>query len=203
MTVQAPCSPESVALPNQTAGDITQVLLAADFQGSGCERLLPLVYQGLRQLAAARMTHEAAGQTLQATALVHEVWLRLFNGNVQMWQNRQHFFGAAAQAMRRILIERARRKLSLKRGAGQEVLNIDDVDVAESLPDERILLIDEALERLKLRDPELAKVVTLKFFGGLTNAEVAEMMDVTERTVQNKWAFARAWLLENIREETI
>ena len=185
----------------QTADDITTVLQAADPCGRGYEELLPLVYQELRQMAAARMAQEAAGQTLQATALVHEAWLRLFNGNAQVWQNRQHFFGAAALAMRRILIERARRKLSLKRGAGREVLNLEDVDIAESLPDERILLIDEALERLKAKDQELAKVVTLKFFGGLTNAEVADMLGVTERTVQNKWVFAKAWLLEDIHEE--
>lgn len=201
MPNQTPPNPEPVGFSNQTADDITRVLQAADPKGSGCEELLPLVYQELRQLAAARMAQEAAGQTLQATALVHEAWLRLFNGNAQVWQNRQHFFGAAALAMRRILIERARRKLSLKRGAGREIVNIDDVNVAESLPDERILLIDEALERLKAKDPELAKVVTLKFFGGLTNAEVADMLDVTERTVQNKWVFAKAWLMENIREE--
>ena len=194
-------NPDPVVFSNQTAEDITRVLQAADTAGGGCEELLPLVYQDLRQLAASRMAQEAAGQTLQATALVHEAWLRLFNGNAQVWKNRQHFFAAAALAMRRILIERARQKLSLKRGAGREILNIDDVNVAGSLPDERMLLIDEALERLRSKDPELAKVVTLKFFGGLTNAEVGDMLGVTERTVQNRWMFARAWLLENIREE--
>jgi RNA polymerase sigma factor (TIGR02999 family) len=200
MPNQPPPQAEPAVFSKQAAEHITTVLQAADSRGSGCEALLPLVYQELRQMAAARMAQEAA-QTLQATALVHEAWLRLFNGNARVWQNRQHFFAAAAQAMRRILIERARRKLSLKRGGGQEILNIEDLNIAESPPDERILLIDEALERLKAKDPELAKVVTLKFFGGLTNAEVADMLGVTERTVDNKWAFAKAWLMKNIREK--
>lgn len=192
-----PAEPE--VFSNQAAEHITKVLQTAD-SGGGREDLLPLVYQELRQMASARMAQEAA-QTLQATALVHEVWLRLFNGNARVWQNRQHFFAAAAQAMRRILIERARRKLSLKRGGGQLVLNIDELSIAESPPDERILLIDDALERLKAKDPELANVVTLKFFGGLTNAEVADMLGVTERTVDNRWAFAKAWLMKNIRDK--
>jgi len=183
-------------------GELTRVLQSADQSGGASEELLPLVYQELRQLAASRMAQEAAGQTLQPTALVHEAWLRLFDGNARVWQNRAHFFGAAAQAMRRILIDRARRKLSRKRGGGQEVVNIEDVDIAETTTDERVLLIDEALERLQAKDTELAQVVSLKFFGGMTNAEVAETLGVTERTVQNKWTFAKAWLLENIREET-
>lgn len=188
-------------MPNdEVKGDITCILQSVEPRGAA-EELLPLVYDELRQLAAVRMAREAAGQTLQATALVHEAWLRLFDGNPRVWQNRAHFFGAAAQAMRRILIDRARRKLSLKRGCRSEHVNIADLDIAETLPDERVLLIDEALERLQAKDAELARVVTLKFFGGLTNVEVAEMLDVTERTVQNKWTFARAWLLENIREE--
>jgi RNA polymerase sigma factor (TIGR02999 family) len=177
------------------------VLQAVEQRGGAAEELLPLVYNELRQLAAVRMARESAGQTLQATALVHEAWLRLFDGNPRVWQNRAHFFGAAAQAMRRILIERARRKMSLKRGCRPEHVNIMDMDIAETLPDERVLLIDEALERLQAKDPELARVVMLKFFAGLTNVEVAEMLEVTERTVQNKWTFAKAWLLENIQEE--
>jgi len=189
-------------LLNQEAkGDLTLILQTVEQRGGAAEELLPLVYQELRQLAAVRMARESAGQTLQATALVHEAWLRLFDGNPRVWQNRTHFFGAAAQAMRRILIERARRKLSLKRGNRSEHVNIADLDIAESLPDERVLLIDEALERLQTKDPELARVVMLKFFGGLTNVEVGKMMGVTERTVQTKWTFAKAWLLENIREE--
>lgn len=186
---------------NQTSDDITQVLESLDQSGGASEQLLPLVYEELRRLAGVRMAQEKAGQTLQPTALVHEAWLRLTDGNARVWRSRGHFFGAAALAMRRILIERARRKMSAKHGKGAEHIRIEDVDVVDSMPDERVLLIDEALARLETRDPELARVVTLKFFGGLTNVEVAEMMGVTERTVQNKWTFAKAWLLQSILEE--
>jgi len=181
-------------------GDITRVLQAVEQHEEVSEEMMSLVYQELRQLAAARMAREYAGQTLQTTALVHEAWLRLFNGRGGMWQNRSHFFGAAALTMRRILIERARRKMSAKRGERAEHVSIEDIDIAQTMPDERVLLIDEALERLQKKDVELAQVVILKFFGGLTNVEVAEMLGVTERTVHNKWVFAKAWLLENIRE---
>jgi RNA polymerase sigma factor (TIGR02999 family) len=162
------------------------------------EELLPLVYDELRRLAAVRLAKEAAGHTLQPTALVHEVWLRLAGNSQQAWQNRAHFFGAAAEAMRRILIERARRKSRLKRGSGQTMLNIADLDVAAALPDDMILLVDEALEQFKLEDPEKARVVILKFFGGLTDREVAEIIGMTERTVRRQWTYAKAWLYENI-----
>lgn len=187
---------------SEVNGDITRVLQSIEQHSETPEELIPLVYQELRQLAAVRMAREASGQTLQATALVHEAWLRLFNGNPCAWNSRAHFFGAAALAMRRILIERARRKMSVKRGERAEHVSIDDVDIAQTLPDERVLLIDEALERLKEKDEELARVVTLKFFGGLTNVEVAETLGVTERTIHNKWTFAKAWLLGNIHEKT-
>jgi RNA polymerase sigma factor (TIGR02999 family) len=185
---------------NEARDDITQVLQAIKQHETVSEEMTARVYQELRHLAAVRMARESAGQTLQETALVHEAWLRLFNGHAGVWQNRAHFFAAAAVAMRRILIERARRKMSVKRGERAEHISIEDVDIAQTLPDERVLLIDEALERLQRKDPELARVVVLKFFGGLTNVEVAGIFGVTERTVQNKWVFAKAWLLENIRE---
>jgi len=188
-------------LNENVIGDITSILQSVEQRVGAAEELLPLVYNELRQLAAVRMAREAEGQTLQATALVHEAWLRLCDGNARVWHNRAHFFGAAAQAMQRILIERARRKLSLKRGHRPEYVSIEDLDIAEILPDERILLIDEALTKLQAKDADLARIVTLKFFGGLTNVEVAEMMDVTERTVHNKWTFAKAWLLDNIQKE--
>ncbi len=190
-------------MSSNPSDEITRILQAADQGNSGAsDALLPLVYEELRRLAAARMAQEAAGQTLQATALVHEAWLRLFEGKNQNWHSRGHFFGAAAEAMRRILIERARRKHRLKHGGGQVAINIEDLDIAETQPDEQILLIDEALERLRAHDPEWARIVTLKFYGGLTDKEVAEMLQVTDRTVRNKWRFARAWLLEDIREQT-
>ena len=170
-------------------------------RGAVSQEFLPLVYKELRELAAARMAREMEGQTLQPTALVHEAWLRLQSHSAPVWRNRAHFFSAASEAMRRILIERARRKLRLKRGHRAEHVSIENVDVAQTEPDQRILLIDDALRRLNATDPELARIVTLKFFGGLTNVEVAETLGVTERTIHNKWTFAKAWLLKSIREE--
>jgi RNA polymerase sigma factor (TIGR02999 family) len=181
---------------------MSEITLVLDAIGRGesrtCEDLLPLVYDELRRLAAARMAQEAAGQTLQPTALVHEAWLRLVGDGGRTWQNRAHFFGAAAEAMRRILIERARRKSRVKRGGGQAPLNIEDFELAAATPDERVLLIEEALQRLESQEPKLGRVVTLKFFGGLTNQEVAETLGVTERTILNHWAYAKAWLLRDI-----
>ena len=187
-------------LNDKAKNEVTLVLQAIGQDGRTSEDLLPLVYNELRQLAAARMGQSPA-QTLQATALVHEAWLKLFDGNVKVWQNRAHFFRAAAQAMRQILIDRARRRLSLKRGSQPVHVSIDDVDIADTLPEERVLMIDDALQRLQKEDPELGQVVMLKFFGGLTNAEVAEMTGVTERTVQNKWTYAKAWLIKDVEED--
>ncbi|MBU6402351.1 MAG: sigma-70 family RNA polymerase sigma factor [Verrucomicrobia bacterium] len=165
------------------------------------ERLLPLVYDELRRLAAAKMSRERDNQTLQPTALVHEAWLRLTVPGDVAWENRRHFFAAAAEAMRRILIERARRKARLRHGGGQHRVDLQEVNLAVATPDERVLLIDEALERLRAEDPDKARLVTMKFFGGLTNREVAETLGVTERTVERQWASAKAWLLHAIREE--
>ncbi|HEY4414076.1 MAG TPA: ECF-type sigma factor [Verrucomicrobiae bacterium] len=185
---------------SETQHDVTRLLQANQEPGVVSQELLPLVYKELRELATARMAREMEGQTLQPTALVHEAWLRLQSGAATVWRNRAHFFGAASEAMRRILIERARRKLRLKRGNRAEHVSLEQVDVAQTPPDERILLIDEALTRLQATDQELAQIVTLKFFGGLTNDEVAETLGVTERTICNKWAYAKVWLLKSIRE---
>jgi RNA polymerase sigma factor (TIGR02999 family) len=181
--------------------EITQVLLSR--QGGGCdsEELLPLVYNDLRRMAAARMANESGGQTLQPTALVHEAWMRIFGDADRRWQNRGHFFGEAAEAMRRILIERARRKSRLKHGSGWVRLDIDGLPLAEATPDDKVLLINEALEQLEAEDPQRAKVVVMKFFGGLTNQEVAKCLDVTERTVERQWAYAKVWLFQNIRRQ--
>jgi RNA polymerase sigma factor (TIGR02999 family) len=182
--------------------DITLVLQAVGRgESKASEELLPLVYDELRRLAAARMAQEAAGQTLQPTALVHEAWLRLIGDGDRTWENRGHFFGAAAEAMRRIMIENARRKSRLKRGGGQARLNIEDLELAETTPDDKVLLIDEALERLQAEDPEKTRVVVLKFFGGLTNQDVAASLGVTERTVERQWAYAKAWLFRSIRSQ--
>ena len=182
--------------------DITQVLQAIGRgEGKAAEELLPLVYEELRKLAASRMAHEAAGQTLQPTALVHEAWLRLVNDGTHSWNGRAHFFGAAAEAMRRILIENARRKSRLKRGGGMARLDIDSIELAEATPDEKILLIDEALEKLQAENPERARIVVMKFFAGLTNQEVAESLGVTERTVERQWAYAKAWIFQCIKSQ--
>jgi len=170
--------------------ELTLVLEAVSKGNSqAAEELLPLVYVELRRLAAARMAQEAAGHTLQPTALVHEAWLRLIDDSGRTWKNRAHFFGAAADEMRRILIDRARRKSRLKHGGGQPVLDIAELDIAETLP------------RFQLKNPEAARVVVLKFFGGLTNEEAAEIMGVNERTIRRQWTFAKAWLYQNIIEQ--
>jgi RNA polymerase sigma factor (TIGR02999 family) len=182
--------------------EITQILQSVGLDDPrASEEILPLVYNDLRRHAGAQMAHEPPGQTLQPTALVHEAWLRMVGTGGQHWQNRAHFFGAAAEAMRRILIENARRKCRLKRGGRQLRLDIDDVELAETTPEEKILLIDEAVERLQVDDPERARVVVLKFFGGFTNQEVAASMGVAERTVERHWAFAKAWLFQSIRAQ--
>jgi RNA polymerase sigma factor (TIGR02999 family) len=180
--------------------EITQILQAVGRgEAQASEELLPLVYHDLRRQAAVQMSREAAGQTLQPTALLHEAWLRVTGDGGRLWQNRAHFFGAAAEAMRRILIENARRKARLKRGGGQVRVDADQIELAATTPDEKILLINDALELLQAQDPEKARVVVLKFFGGRTNQEVAESLAVTERTVERHWAYAKAWLFQNIR----
>jgi RNA polymerase sigma factor (TIGR02999 family) len=182
--------------------DVT-LLLDAISRGEShaSEDLLPLIYDELRRLAAVRMAGEAAGQTLQPTALVHEAWLRLVNEGGRTWKNRAHFFRAAAQAMRRILVDRARQKLSLKRGSGGEKVAIEDMDLPAATIDDRILLVDENLERLEAEDPESARLVALKFFGGLTNKEVARILGVTERSVERQWAYAKTSLFDMIQPE--
>lgn len=166
------------------------------------EELLPLVYDELRHLAASRMAAEAPGQTLQATALVHEVWLKIAGDCDRSWNNRAHFLRAAAQAMRRILVDRARAKLAIKRGEKSELVELQGIDLMETPPDERVLLIDDMLKRLEMEDPDSARVVTLKFFGGLTNTEIAEINGISVRTAARQWAQAKACLFRMIREET-
>ncbi|HEX9045989.1 MAG TPA: sigma-70 family RNA polymerase sigma factor [Verrucomicrobiae bacterium] len=181
--------------------DITLVLDAMSRgENQASDKLLPLVYEELRNLAAARMFQEAAGHTLQPTALVHEAWLRLTQGQNPSWQNRAHFFGAAAEAMRRILVEHARRKAGLKRGGGQQRLNIEDVELANAPVDERVLLIDSALEELERSNPERARVVVMKFFAGMTNQEVADSLDISRRSVDRHWECAKAWLFRKIHQ---
>lgn len=184
-------------------GDLTLVLQAVENgEMSPSEDLLPLVYEELRRVAAARMARESPGQTLQPTALVHEAWLQLVREEGRTWKNRAHFFGAAADAMRRILIDNARRKAALKRGGGQAHATLDELEFTATMPDEEVLLIDDALERLESEDPERARVVTLKFFGGLTNEEVAKVLGVSLRTVVRHWTLAKIKLFRWIQTQT-
>ena len=163
------------------------------------KELLPLVYEELRRLASDKLFHERPGQTLQPTALVHEAWLRLAGSRDQRWESRTHFFGAAAEAMRRILVENARRKRRLKRGGEYERIDLDAVDLTASLPDEDLLALDEALTQLAEVDAEAATLVNLRFFTGLTQAQAAEQLGISRSTADRTWVFARAWLYDRIR----
>lgn len=170
-------------------------------EAAAADQWLPLVYEDLRRLAAARMANESSGHTLQPTALVHEAWLRLVaNGEKQNWKDRAYFFNAAAEAMRRILIDHARRKSRLKHGGGQQCLNIDHFDPPAAPADENLLLINGGLEELERVHPERARVVLLKFFGGMTNKETAETIGISERSVNRHWICARTWLFNQIEK---
>lgn len=182
--------------------DVTRILSSIQ-QGDpkAAEELLPLVYQELRKLAAARMAQESPGQTLQPTALVHDAWLRLVGDANPRFDGRAHFFAAAAEAMRRIVIDNARRKKALRHGGGKEHLDVHDLELAAGAKDDELLAVDEALEKLASEDADLAKLVKLRFFAGLTNKEAADLLEVSEPTVERRWAFARAWLHRVIRPD--
>ena len=179
--------------------EVTRILNAIQQGDSKAgDELLPLVYDELRRLAAHKMANESPGQTLQPTALVHEAWLRLVGAENQRWENRAHFFAAAAEAMRRILIEKARRRQRVRHGGGQERVDIDDVAIVAPENDERLLQVHEALDRLAVEDKVKADVVKLRFFVGLTDREVAEALGLSERTVERHWAYAKSWLFRAI-----
>ena len=179
--------------------DITQLLNAIeDGDPQVAETLLPLVYEDLRRLAALKMAEQPAGQTLQATALVHEAWLRISKEN-HRWENRRHFFTAAAEAMRRILVEQARRKQRLKRGGAPERLSIDEIDIAIQTAPEELLRVHDALEKLAIEDPLKAELVKLRFFVGLGIPESAEILGISVTTANRHWNFARAWLYDELK----
>jgi RNA polymerase sigma factor (TIGR02999 family) len=182
--------------------DVTRILEAAQ-QGdpTAAEKLLPLVYDELRKLAAARMACEVPGHTLQPTALVHEAWLRLLVNEKQKWNGRAHFFGAAAEAMRRILIENARRKRAARHGGGQARLDIHELEIALPAKDDELLAVSEALEKLAARDQQKADLVKLRYFVGLTTEEAAEVLGISVPTADRWWNFSRAWLFEEIERE--
>ena len=176
--------------------DVTRLLdAAAAGEPHAAADLLPLVYDGLRKLAAARMAEERPGQTLQATALVHEAYLRLVDTEkAQQWNSRGHFFAAAAEAMRRILIDHARRKQSDKRGGGWHRLDVVDAELAVDSGGDDLLAVDDALTRLAARDPDAGRLVELRFFAGLTLEQAAAALGIPTRTAYRHWAYARAWL---------
>jgi RNA polymerase sigma factor (TIGR02999 family) len=183
--------------------DVTHILhrvQQGDPKAAG--ELLPLVYEELRKLAAARMANEQANQTLQPTALVHEAWLRLTDGEPPSFDGRGHFFAAAAEAMRRILIENARRKGRLKRGGEWERVDLEHLDVAVTTNDDTLLAVHEALEKLTVIDPVGAKLIELRFFAGLSNMDAAKALGLAERTAKRTWAYARAWLHEELTKKS-
>jgi RNA polymerase sigma factor (TIGR02999 family) len=180
--------------------DVTHILDRVQ-QGDpkAAEELIPLVYEELRKLAAAKMSQQPPGQTLQATALVHEAYLRLTGGVRDQWQDRTHFFRAAAEAMRCILIENARRKSRWKRGGKLERVELEGLELAAETPPDTLLVVQEALDRFAAEDAAKAELVRLRFFIGLTNAEAAKVLGLSEPTVKRYWDFSRAWLLREIR----
>jgi RNA polymerase sigma factor (TIGR02999 family) len=187
-------------LGRHSMSDITVILERAEKgDPKAAEELLPLIYDELRHLAAARMANEAPGQTLQPTALVHEAWLRLSRESRATWKNREQFYAVAAEVMRRILVDRARRHRSHKHGGDLERVDLDAVELPVPADDALVLDVHEALAKLTAEDPEKAEVVKLRFFVGLENSEVAALLGVSEKTVQRHWAYAKAWLFRAMR----
>ena len=189
-------------MPRSNPGEVTRILAAiSDGDPLASDTLLPLVYDELRRLASARMALEAPGQTLQPTALVHEAYLRLVGDGQVDWQNRRHFFGAAAMAMRRILVERARRRGRIRHGGGRQRVPLDDVAVEA---DEKLLdyvVLDEALCRMEEQDERMSQIVMLRFFAGLTIEDTAQAMGISPMTVKREWAVARAWLYDELNSD--
>lgn len=186
-----------------SVSDLTRILdRVQQGEAQAAEELLPLVYSDLRKLAAHKMAQEAPGQTLQATALVHEAWLRLADSTRQEWRGREHFFSAAAEAMRRILVENARRKLRLRHGGGLQRVDFETFDLPIAQDDEKCLRVHEALDQLAEADPRKAEVVKLRVFAGLGVAEIAAVLNASEKTVQRDWTFAKAWLSRELKEGT-
>jgi RNA polymerase sigma factor (TIGR02999 family) len=180
--------------------DVSHILSAID-EGdpSAAAQLLPLIYEGLRELAAQKLAQEKPGQSLQATALVHEAYIRLVDvSKAQHWNSRRHFFAAAAEAMRRILVERARNRRSAKRGGGRARLNLDDITIASAEQPDELLALDEALTRLAAVEPQAAELVHLRYFAGRTMNDAADLLGLSLRSAHRLWAYAKAWLLQEL-----
>jgi RNA polymerase sigma factor (TIGR02999 family) len=183
--------------------EVTRILhRVGQGEAKAAKELLPLVYEELRKLAAHKMAHEAPGQTLQPTALVHEAWLRLAGSSPGRWDNRGHFFAAAAEAMRRILVENARRRARLKRGGRWERIPLEQIQVATDSDPVTLLSLDEALEKLAAEHPQPAAVVRLRFYVGLSLPEAAKALHLSESTAKRHWTFARAWLFQQLAGDT-
>jgi RNA polymerase sigma factor (TIGR02999 family) len=181
--------------------DVTKILENIRQGDKGAEEeLLLVVYDELRRLAAIKMAHELPGHTLQPTALVHEAWLRLTGSQPPHWENRAHFFGAAAEAMRRILIDSARRKQARRHGGGQQRVSLDDLELAGAADDTQLLSVHEALDQFAAQDPVKAELVKLRYFVGLTIEETADVLNISEPTAKRYWSYARAWLYRAITE---
>ncbi len=181
--------------------DVTRIINAIEAGDKGAaDELLPLVYEELRLLAAQKMSQEKPGHTLQATALVHEAYIRLVEGADQDWNSRGHFFKAAAEAMRRILVENARRKKTHKRGGGEACIALDGIEIPAESPTDGLIALDEALTKLGEQEPALAEVVELRYFAGLTLEQIAKILGVSRRTATSYWSYARAWLRREITE---
>jgi RNA polymerase sigma factor (TIGR02999 family) len=182
--------------------EVTRILEAAQRgDPSAADELLPLVYDELRRLAAQKMAHEVPGQTLQPTALVHEAWMRLTGKENHQWNGRAHFFGAAAEAMRRILIENARRKRAARHGGGLPKVDIHGIEVAAPASDDELLAVNEALETFAARDKQKAELVKLRYFVGLTTQEAADALGISVPTADRWWNYSRAWLFEEIERQ--
>lgn len=184
--------------------EVTQILTAIERgEARAAEELLPLVYDELRRLAASQLSHRPPGQTLQATALVHEAWLRLVGSgdgaSDPKWDGRRHFFGAAAQAMRNILVEQARRKSRAKHGGGLQRVDVEKMELAETMPPDDLLAVDEALVKLEDFDAQAAELIRLRFFAGFTQQQAADLLGLSKRTADRLWAFGRAFLFKEIQ----
>ena len=189
--------------PDRDASNVTQILNAiqrGDLKAA--DELLPIVYDELRRLAAQKLSHEAPGQTLQATALVHEAYIRLVGSQEPGWENRGHFFAAAAEAMRRILVERARQKKRRRHGGAWQRVALDVAELTVDGPSEDLLALDEALAKLTDKDSLDGEVVKLRYFAGLTNDQVAQALGISSRTAKRRWQYARAWLLRELEGGT-
>lgn len=195
------CSPR-LAVSSCPVSEVTRILDSiAQGDPKAGEKLLPLVYDELRRLAAHKMAAEAPGHTLQPTELVHEAWMRLSAGEEPHWANRAHFFGAAAEAMRRILVDRARRRIAWKRGSGAERVSLDEMEIPPVVADdERLLAVDEVLDKLAALHPRKAELVKLRYFTGMTFEEAASVLGIAVPTAKEWWAYARAWLAVELRQ---